>query len=387
MIRQGAFGLALIFAGAAALATVFLYLRQPIIVAYIGLGMLMGPWGLKVVKDPTHIDRISHIGIILLMFLIGLNLHVQKLVKLLRTTSLITFGTCVVFAAPVALLTRAFGFSWFDSLVVGMALMFSSTVISIKLIPTTTLHQKHMGEVMISVLLLQDIIALLIILLLYGAGGDSVYVQGAWLLVKTAALFVGAWLAVRYGLLRLLGRFDVIQDYLFLMSLGWCLLCAEAAYLLGLSHEIGAFTAGIALGTAPISLVISEGLKPVREFFLILFFFSIGARFDFLVTEEVVLPGLLLAALLLVLKPVAFWAAFRLGGESPKLARGLALRLGQASEFSILVAYSAINAGRIEPRTAYLIQLTAILTFIASTYIVVYKCPTPIGLTNKARQD
>ncbi|MHC4302057.1 MAG: cation:proton antiporter domain-containing protein, partial [Planctomycetota bacterium] len=346
------FELALIFAGAAALATVFLYLRQPIIVAYIGLGMLMGPWGLKVVKDPTHIDRISHIGIILLMFLIGLNLHVQKLVKLLRTTSLITFGTCVVFAAPVALLTRAFGFSWFDSLVVGLALMFSSTVISIKLIPTTTLHQKHMGEVMISVLLLQDIIALLIILLLYGAGGDSVYVQGAWLLVKTAALFVGAWLAVRYGLLRLLGRFDVIQDYLFLMSLGWCLLCAEAAYLLGLSHEIGAFTAGIALGTAPISLVISEGLKPVREFFLILFFFSIGARFDFLVTEEVVLPGLLLAALLLVLKPAAFWAAFRLGGESPRLARGLALRLGQASEFSILVAYSAINAGRIEPRTA-----------------------------------
>jgi Kef-type K+ transport system membrane component KefB len=133
--------------------------------------------------------------------------------------------------------------------------------------------------------------------------------------------------------------------------------------------------------------VIAEGLKPVREFFLILFFFSIGAQFDFLVTKEVVLPGLLLAALLLVLKPMAFWGAFRLGSELPRPSLELGLRLGQASEFSILVAYSALEAGRVEPKTSYLIQLTVILTFIASTYLVVYKYPTPIGLSKKVRQD
>ncbi|KPK41307.1 MAG: hypothetical protein AMJ65_09745 [Phycisphaerae bacterium SG8_4] len=381
------FELALIFVGVSVLATVFLYLRQPIILAYIGLGMLVGPWGLRVIQDPAHIEQISHIGIILLMFLIGLNLNPQKLLRLLRSTAMITLSTCTVFVIAAMLLTRVLGFLWWDSFLVGLALMFSSTVVGLKLMPTSTLHQKHMGEVMISILLVQDMLAIMVILLLYGAAGDSIHLQGAWLLVKTVAIFLLEWLTIRYGLLRLLRRFDVIQDYVFLISLGWCLLCAEAAHLLGISYEIGAFTGGVTLGTSPIALVIAEGLKPIREFFLILFFFSIGAQFDFLVTKDVVLPGLLLATLLVALKPVAFWGAFRLGGEQPKPSLELGLRLGQASEFSILVAYSALEAGRVEAKTSYLIQLTVILTFIASTYLVVYKYPTPIGLSKGIRRD
>jgi Kef-type K+ transport system membrane component KefB len=381
------FEMAIIFVGASALATVFLYLRQPIILAYIGLGMLAGPWGLRVVEDPAHIEHISHIGIILLMFLIGLNLHPQKLLKLLRSAAIVTITTCGIFLIVVTLLTRAFGFSWLDSLIAGLALMFSSTVVGLKLTPTRTLHHKHLGEVMISVLLLQDMLAIMVILLLHGAGGRSVYLQGPWLLIKTAVFFFGAWLTIRYVLLRLLRRFDVIQEYVFLISLGWALLCAETAHLLGLSYEIGAFAGGVALGTSPIALVISERLKPIREFFLILFFFSIGAQFDFLVTKDVVLPGLLLAALLLVLKPIIFWRAFRLAGELQKPSLELGLRLGQSSEFSILVAYSAVAAGRIAVETSYLIQLTVILTFIVSTYLVVYKYPTPIGLSKESRQD
>jgi Kef-type K+ transport system membrane component KefB len=381
------FQFAIIFVGASLLATVFLYLRQPIILAYIALGMLVGPWGFRLIKDPTQIEHISHIGIILLMFLIGLNLNPQKLLKLLRSTALITLGTCTIFTVAVMLLTHALGFLWWDSLLVGLALMFSSTVVSLKLMPTSTLHQKHMGELMISVLLIQDMLAIVIILLLYGGDGESIFLEGTWLLVKLIALFLGARVAIRYGLIRLLRRFDVIQDYIFLVSLGWCLLCAEAAHLLGISYEIGAFTGGVALGSSPIALVIVERLKPVREFFLILFFFSIGAQFDFLVTKDIVLPGLLLAALLLALKPVIFWGAFRLGGELQKTSTELGLRLGQASEFSILVAYGALEAGRVEAKTSYLIQLTVILTFIVSTYLVVYKYPTPIGLTSEARKD
>jgi len=381
------FQFAIIFVGASVLATVFLYLRQPIILAYVGLGMLVGPWGFRLIKEPAQVEHLSHIGIILLMFLIGLNLNPRKLLKLLRSTAVITFGTCAVFAVAVTLLTHALGFLWWDSFIVGLALMFSSTVVGLKLMPTSTLHQKHMGEVMISVLLVQDMLAIMVILLLYGAGGDSVHLQGAWLLLKTIALLLAAWLTIRYGLIRLLRRFDVIQDYIFLVSLGWCLLCAESAHLLGISYEIGAFTGGVALGTSPIALVIVERLKPVREFFLILFFFSIGAQFDFLVTKDIVLPGLLVAALLLVLKPTAFLGAFRLGGEPQKPSMELGLRLGQASEFSILVAYSALEAGRVEAKASYLIQLTVILTFIVSTYFVVYKYPTPIGLTSEARRD
>jgi Kef-type K+ transport system membrane component KefB len=379
--------LALIFAGASILATIFLYLKQPIILAYISLGMLAGPWGLGFFEDPSHIEHISHLGIILLMFLIGLNLHPQKLSALLKRTTPVTLATCLLFALPAMLITRLFHFSWTESLIVGLSLMFSSTVVCVKLIPTSSLHHKHIGEIIISILLLQDIIAVGLILFLHNGTATNIYIKGLFLLVKMLFFSAGSYLFVRYGILLLFRRFDKIQDYIFIMSLGWCLLCAKVASALGLSYEIGAFVAGIMLATSQISLFISEGLKPIREFFLILFFFSIGAQFDFLVTKEVVIPGLILAGIILVMKPPVFNVAFRLAGESAGLAKELGIRLGQASEFSMLVAYSAFAAGKIEARTSYLIQLVTISTFIISTYFVVYRYPTPISVSASKRQD
>jgi Kef-type K+ transport system membrane component KefB len=379
------FELALIFAGASILATIFLYLKQPIILAYIFLGMLVGPWGIGFFEDSSHIEHISHLGIILLMFLIGLNLHPQKLSKLLKKTALITLATCLVFALPTMLIVRLFHFSWSESLIVGLSLMFSSTVVCVKLVPVSSLHHKHIGEIMISILLLQDIIAVGLILFLYSSGATNIYVEGLFLLLKTLIFTGVSYLLVRYAILAVFRRFDKIQDYIFLMSLGWCLLCAEVASLIGLSYEIGAFIAGIMLAISPISLFVSEGLRPVREFFLILFFFAIGAQFDFLVTKQVIIPGLILAGLVLIMKPYVFNAAFRLAGESASLAKELGIRLGQSSEFSLLVAYGAFNAGKIEARTSYLIQLAAISTFIISTYFVVYRYPTPITVSTSKR--
>ena len=372
--------LALIFAGASILATIFLYLKQPVILAYIFLGMLVGPWGIGLFEDSSHIEHISHLGIILLMFLIGLNLPPQKLSQLLKKTALITMATCLVFALPAMLITRLFHFSWPESLIVGLALMFSSTVVCVKLTPVSSLHHKHIGQIMISILLLQDIIAVGLILFLYGSKATNIYVEGLLLLLKTIVFTAVSYLFVRYGILKFFRRFDKIQDYIFLVSLGWCLLCAEVAGFIGLSYEIGAFIAGIMLAISPMSLFVSESLKPVREFFLILFFFAIGAQFDLLVTKHVIIPGAILAGLVLIMKPSVFNAAFRLAGEPASLAKELGIRLGQSSEFSLLVAYGAFNAGRIEARASYLIQLAAISTFIISTYLVVYKYPTPISL-------
>lgn len=379
--------LALIFFGSSLLATLFLYLRQPIILAYIALGVAIGPWGGRLIEDPFVIEQISHLGIILLMFLIGLHLHLQKLYKLLREAALVTIATCLSFAASFMLVVRAFGFPWGEGLIVGLALMFSSTVITLKLTPTTTLHHRHLGEVLISILLLQDIIAILIILFLTGFTQEVFWQQAIILLLKGIAIAIASVLAVSFLLLKAFQRFDVIQDYIFLVSLGWCLLVAAAARLLGLSYEIGAFLAGIALGASPIALVIAEGLKPVREFFLILFFFSIGAKFNLLVTQQVIIPALALAAICLGAKPLLFSQTFRLAGKTTPMSHELGLRLGQASEFSLLVAYAAFAGGWIEARTSFLIQLTTIITFICSTYLVVFSYPTPIAISDRMRQD
>ncbi|MCF7847386.1 MAG: cation:proton antiporter, partial [Kiritimatiellales bacterium] len=284
--------LTLIFAGAGVLATLFLYLKQPIILAYIALGVIIGPWGTKLIGNADHIEQLSHLGIILLLFLLGLNLHPDKLLKLFRKTSIITLGTCLAFAGLGLVTTLLLGFGFADSLVVGAALMFSSTIISLKLIPTTSLHHRHIGEMMTSVLLFQDIIAIVLILLLGGEGGKGVGLGVVLLVLKLALMGAGSFLLVKFVIMALFRKFDIIKEYIFLVSLGWCLFMAETAHLIGLSYEMGAFVAGVSIAAFPVALVIAEELKPLREFFLILFFFAIGAKFDFLVTQQVLVPGL-----------------------------------------------------------------------------------------------
>ena len=380
--------LALIFAGAALLGTLFLYLRQPIILAYIVWGGLIGPVGFRVMEKPEHIEQLSHVGIILLLFLLGLNLHPEKLLQLFRKTSVVTLGTSLAFFTAGVLVCLLLRFSLADSLVVGSSMMFSSTIVSLKLTPTTTLHQRHTGEMMISVLLFQDILAILLILFI---GGGSNAGAGLWMLplvvIKLILLGAMAFGIVRFIIMPLFRRFDRIKEYFFLVSLGWCLLMAEGAHLIGLSYEMGAFVAGVALAAFPVALVISENLKPIREFFLILFFFSIGARFDLFVTRKLLLPGLLLAAVVMLLKPLLFCSAFRLIREERRIARELGVRLAQASEFSLLVAYSAERLGKISLDASYLIQTVVILTFVVSTYWVVYQYPTPISSKKALMQD
>ncbi|MCF7818059.1 MAG: cation:proton antiporter [Kiritimatiellales bacterium] len=371
--------LAIIFAGAAVLGTIFLYLRQPIILAYIALGALIGPWGMKVLGSAEHIERLSHVGIILLLFLLGLNLHPAKLLKLFQKTSAVTLGTSLLFMLLGMVTALCFGFGLADSAIIGAALMFSSTIVSLKLTPTTTLHQRHTGEMMISVLLFQDIIAILLILFLGGGTGGSGLLYSVLVVFKLAGLGAVSFVVAKFAIIPLFRRFDKIKEYFFVASLGWCLLMAELAYLIGLSYEMGAFIAGVTLASFPIALIIAESLKPLREFFLILFFFSIGARFDFLVSKNVLLPGLVLTAVLMLAKPLLFRVAFKLIREEGRIAKELGVRLGQASEFSLLVAYSTAQSGRIAAESSYLIQVVVMLTFVVSTYWVVFKYPTPIS--------
>ncbi|MEE8342957.1 MAG: cation:proton antiporter [Gammaproteobacteria bacterium] len=371
--------LVLIFSGAAVIATLFLYLKQPIIVAYIVLGMAIGPGGVALIDNAEHIEKLSHVGIILLLFLIGIELQPDRLLKLLGKTSLVTLATSSIFLLLGMGVALLFNFSLKESLIIGAALMFSSTIVSLKLISTTALHHRHSGEMMISVVLLQDIIAIVLLVLISGVHVGNVTLTLFYLLAKLLALVGTSFLVVNWVINPLFVRFDVIQEYALVLSLGWGLLGAGVASLLGLSYEMGAFIAGVSFAISPVALVIAEMLKPLRDFFLVLFFFSIGASFDGLVTEDVVTAGIVLTLVLLVAKPIIFRIAFQTVKEKTNIATELGIRLGQASEFSLLVAYAALVAGHIGPRASYLIQTVVILSFMISTYIVVWKYPTPIA--------
>lgn len=384
------FSFFLIFTGAAVFASLALATRQPLIIAYIALGAFIGPYGFSLVTDTRLLAEIGHIGIIFLLFLLGLDMQPQALWATLRKSTVVALFSSAIFMGTGFTVAKLFGFATIDALVIGAAMMFSSTIIGIKLLPTTVLHHRHIGELMIGLLLLQDLLAIIVLMVLFSADtGDagSMSKDLALSLLGLPVLGGLALLFVRYALLPLIAKFDRFHEYIFLLALGWCLGLAEAAKALGLSEEIGAFIAGITIATSPISQYIAVNLKPLRDFFLILFFFSVGARFDLAMLEQVWLPALVLSALVLGLKPVTY--RFLLKGVSEKriLAWDLGFRLGQASEFSLLIAYVAVGSALISESASLLIQATTIITLLASSYIVVLNYPTPIAISDRLRRD
>jgi Kef-type K+ transport system membrane component KefB len=382
------FSIFAVFAGAAVLATAALFARQAMIVAYIVVGMALGPSGFGFVEDAQWLDEVAKIGIMFLLYLLGLNMVPAQLLKMFREAMTVTGGSAVIFGVVGALIAIAFKFDLVEALVIGSAMMFSSTIIGLKLLPTTTLHHQHTGQVLISVLLLQDLLAITVLLVLQGSVAPSGSGRGIAIELAALPLLLGVAYALEHWVIEpLLARFDQIHEYMFLLVIAWCLSLAEFAHQLGLSYEIGAFIAGVALANCPVALFIADSLRPLRDFFLILFFFSLGAGLDLSTVGEVIWPALCLAIGMLVLKPWVFKVLFLRAGETPKLATEAGVRLGQVSEFSLLVAVLAVDIGAIGARASHAVQLATVLTFVASSYMIVMRYPTPIAVRDNLRQD
>ena len=382
------FSFFLIFACAGILATLALFTRQPLIVMYIVTGMILGPSGTALIDNPELISSIAKFGIIFLLFLLGLDMQPAKLIKTLRSAMLVGVGSSLVFFAVGFSIASVFGYSMTETIIIGIAMMFSSTIIGIKLLPTTVLHHRHTGELMISLLLIQDLIAIIVLLVITGGlmefGGVA---KIARVLVSLPLLVLFSWLFVKYVLLPLLEKFDAFHEYIFLVAIAWCLGLAELSELAGLSLEIGAFIAGVTIATSPIALYIADHLKPLRDFFLVLFFFSIGAGFHMDLLAEVIIPAAVIATVILALKPVTFKFMLRRMSETSALGWETGFRLGQISEFSLLIAFVATAQNLISQEVSHLIQATAILTFLASSYLVVFRYPTPIAVNDRLRRD
>ena len=382
------FTFAAIFLGAAVLSSIALYARQPIIIAYIALGVALGPFGLGVVSDMELVSGAGHVGIILLLFLLGLDMKPIALWNSLRQSTLVALISAAVFAAAGYGLSRLFGFSGTDALLISAALVFSSTIIGIKLLPTTVLHHRHLGELMIALLLFQDLLAIIVLVLMESAGaGELTWISLLKPLLMLPVLGFVSWLSVKTLLLTLIQRFDRYHEYIFLLSIGWCLGMAELAIWMGLSAEIGAFIAGISIASSPIAQYIAISLKPLRDFFLVVFFFSVGSGLDVAALPQVILPATVMAAAHLLLKPVLFYVLVRGVCDEPKLAWNLGFRLGQCSEFALLIAFLGLSNGLLTIPAATLIQATTIMTLLVSSYWVVLTLPTPIAIREELRRD
>ena len=378
----------IIFSGAAVLASIALYTRQPILVAYIALGVALGPFGFKVIENIDYISEMSHIGIIFLLFLLGLDMQPSALLAVLKKATSVAIISSIIFALSGFLIGLLFNFTFFEAIVIGMASMFSSTIIGIKLLPTTALHHRHSGELMVGLLLIQDFIAIFCLLILLSGSDGKIQPQPLLIALVALPVVTGtAYLFVKYILLALIAKFDRFHEYVFLIAIGWCLGLAELCEMLYLSAEIGAFIAGITIATSPISQYIALSLKPLRDFFLVLFFFSLGAQLNIDLLPSIIVGAAVYGAAMLLIKPVTFYFLLRQQSEKKRLAWDLGFRLGQISEFSLLIAFVASSSGVIGQAASVFIQSAAIFTFIVSSYIVTFNFPNPIAISDKLRRD
>lgn len=382
-----AFSIFLIFSGAAVLSTVALYTKQSLLVAYMLIGIFLGPSGLHLIADASTVRQIGDVGIIFLMFLLGLNLQPQNLVHMFRKTAWVAIISSIVFTVIGFFVARLFNFSIIESWIIGGALMFSSTIIGLKLLPTTILHHQHTGEIMISILLMQDLFAIIFLLLIHASIGGLKLDDIGLVFLSLPVLITFAFLFERFVLLKLFSRFDRVREYMFLLAIAWCLGMSELASLVGLSREIGAFIGGVSIASSPIALYIAESLKPVRDFFLVMFFFAVGASFNLSAFPSVAIPSIILAVILLLVKPLTFRYLLHTVHETQHVATEVGFRLGQSSEFSLLIAYMAASTSLINAQASNLIQAATMLTFIASSYIVVMKFPTPVATSDRLRRD
>ena len=296
------------------------------------------------------------------------------------------FGWCCrsLFALIGFVVSYLFGFGVTGSLVVG-TMMFSSTIIGIKLLPTTVLHHQHTGEMMISVLLFQDLLAIMVLLILKVCTiHGSVVLDIAKVVVGFPLVLIFAFVFQRVCLMWLFKRFSRIKEYMFLVAIAWCLSMVELASFLKLSDEIGAFIAGVSLAASPISVYIAESLKPVRDFFLVMFFFSVGALFNPFYFSQVALPAVILGVVLFAVKPLVYHFLLTRVGESTSVAWEVGVRLGQISEFSIIISVVALSTSLIEapPYSGGNNDLVCAVILLGRNEV-----PNSVALSDKLRRD
>ena len=391
--------LAVVMIGAAVLAVVADVARQPIIIAYVLAGVLFGPYSpwpaLRLVQHIDFIRNAGALGLVLLIFLLGMVLHPDRLLSMFKQASFTTLATSasffgigfVVVAAVSRVAPTVYPLTPLEAVYVGLAVAFSSTLLVVKLLPTRRLHESAVGTLVIGILIVQDVLAILVLMVMAfssaARGGDtSVY----WKVPLGLAMLGAAFPVEQYVLRRLMRKVETHPELLLVLSLAWCLMMAEGVHSLGFSREIGAFAAGLAIARSPISLYIWEKVAPLRDFFIVLLFFSLGAMVNVADTLAVLPLAAVLAMVLALVKPRLFRAALRVEGAARPLAREAGWRLGQSSEFALVIAFLAIQLGHIGQTAFELILVTTLLSFIISTYLVVLKYPTPLGVSEGLRQ-
>jgi Kef-type K+ transport system membrane component KefB/voltage-gated potassium channel Kch len=365
--------LSLIMVIATGLVFVAQKLKQPLIIAYIITGLLVGPAFLGIIKDSHTIELLSKFGIALLLFIVGLGLN-PSVVKEVGKVSFVTGVGQVIFTSLIGwFIIVAFGFGTVESIYLSIALAFSSTIIILKLLTDKKEQNQLYGKISIGFLLVQDVIATIALLVASSAGksGLSLVDLGS-LAVKGILAGVVIFLSAKYVLPRLAKVFAKSQEMLFVFGITWAFSIASLFYLIGFSFEVGALVSGIALASLPYAQEIASRMKSLKDFFIILFFVSLGSSLNLSSLGSVWHISVILSIFVLLGNPLIVILLMGAMGYTKNTSFKAGLAVAQISEFSLIFLLLGKQNGQVSDGALAMATMVGIITITASSYMIIY---------------
>lgn len=357
----------------AGISMIIRYLRQPLIIGYIITGLIVGPSLLGLVKSPESIETLGSFGVTLLLFIVGLGLN-PKVIKEVGKVSLIT-GFCQVFFTSLIgfWIAGLLGFDKTSSIYIGASLAFSSTIIILKLLTDKKEQTKLFGKIAIGFLLVQDVVATIALVVASASSqGDITFQTILPLIAKGFALFALVFLISNFVLKHLTHFLSRSRELLFLFTLAWGFGIASLFYKFGFSVEVGALLAGVSLATMPYAQDVGSRLRPLRDFFLIVFFIALGTRLNLNDVKAVLGQAIILSLIVIICNPLIVMTVMGILGYTKKTSFKAGIALTQVSEFSLILVLLGESNKQISQETVSLIMVTAILTMAISSYMIIY---------------
>lgn len=363
---------------AAAIGGIAVRLRQPLIVAFIGVGILVGPSGFSWVAPEGQLELLAMLGIALLLFVVGLKLDLH-LIRTMGPVALATGLGQVVFTSVVGyLICIALGLEPLPALYVAVALTFSSTIIIVKLLSDKREIDSLHGRIAVGFLIVQDLVVILTMILLSALGvvatpaGHSPMLAIVLVVLKGVGMVTAVGLLMRYVLPGLLHQLARSPELLVLFAIAWAVALGALGHYLGLSKEVGAFLAGVSIGSTRFREAISSRLVSLRDFLLLFFFVELGARLDLGLLGGQIAESIVLSLFVLVGNPLIVMVIMGVMGYRRRTGFLAGLTVAQISEFSLVFAALGLSLGHIQSETLGLITLVGLVTIGLSTYLILY---------------
>ncbi|MBU2577090.1 MAG: cation:proton antiporter [Nanoarchaeota archaeon] len=355
------------------IAGIIRLLKQPLIIGYILAGIIVSPYFLNVVKSTETISIFAQIGVTLLLFIVGLSLS-PKVIKEVGKVSLITGLGQIIFTSLFGfLISRILGFSVIVSIYIAIALTFSSTIIIMKLLSDKKDLEKLYGKISIGFLLVQDIFVIILLMVISSFSGNLGIDSLSFGKILGGILLIGGFVLVSIYVLPSLSKFFAkSQEFLFLFSIGWGLGLAALFYYMGFSMEIGALIAGISLSMSPFHYEISSKMKPLRDFFIILFFILLGSQMVFGNMGDLIIPAIIFSLFILIGNPLIVMILMGFLGYRKKVGFQAGFTVAQISEFSLILIVLGVSVGHLTGEILSLVTIVGLITISGSTYLIMY---------------